>query len=83
MKHRAKRVQGLSIKSGPTESGTVPGHTNPVGGEMFAADKLSVFFSNYGILLVLLLMLPIFALFWKKRDKALGLLSPVFSRLLL
>ena len=79
VKHRAKHVQGLNIKSGPTESGF--GQQPPVGGEMLAADKLSIFFSNYGILVVLLLLLPIFVLFWKKRDKALGLLSPLISRL--
>jgi hypothetical protein len=80
MKHRAKRVQGLDIKSGPTESGIATGHV-PVGGEMFAADKLSIFFSNYGILLVLLVLLPLVALFCKKRDKALKLLTPLISRL--
>jgi hypothetical protein len=79
-KCRAKRVQGLNIESGPTESGTNNGHV-PVGGEMFAADKLSVFFSNYWILLVLLLLLPFAAFFYKKRGMAVRLLAPLISRL--
>jgi hypothetical protein len=78
MKRRASRVQGFNIESGPTESGFA---SPPVGGEMLAADKLSIFLSNYGIVLVLLLLLPIFVLFWKKHDKALRLLSPFISRL--
>jgi hypothetical protein len=80
-KPRAKRVQGLSIKSGPTESGIHAGGPIPVGEEMFAADKLSIFFSNYWTLLVLLLLTPLAALFCKKRDKALKLLTPLTSRL--
>jgi hypothetical protein len=76
--HRAKRVQGLNVESGPTESGCLGG---PVGGEILAADKLSIFFSNYSVLLVLLMFLPIFVLFWKKRGKVLGLLSPFISQL--
>ena len=79
MKHRVKRVQGLNIESGPTQSGAPAGP--PVGGEMFAADKLSIFFSNYWILVVLLLMVPLVALVCKKRSTALRLLTPLISRL--
>jgi len=48
---------------------------------MFAADKLSVFMSNYWFALVLLLLLPLAVLFYKKRELALRLLTPLLLRL--
>jgi len=79
---RINRVEALNLKSGPTQSGAVqPGNpSGPVGGEMLPVDKLSVFLSNYWILVVLLLLLPAALVLYKKREIALKLLTPVLSR---
>jgi hypothetical protein len=55
-----KRVDALTIKSGPTESGEVS-----VGGEVISIDKLSLFLSQ-NWLLILLLLLPLGFLLYKK-----------------
>lgn len=55
-----KRVDALSIKSGPTESGVV-------GGEIMPVDKLTLLLSNNWVL-VLLFLLPLGFLLYKKRD---------------
>jgi len=55
-----KRVDALTIKSGPTESGGVY-----VGGEVISMDKLSLVLSQHGLLL-LLVMLPLGFLLYKK-----------------
>ena len=47
---------------------------------MLPVDKLSVFLSNYWILVVLLLLLPAALVLYKKREIALKLLTPVLSR---
>ena len=62
-----KRVDALSIKSGPTESGaTNQNHVDQiVGGEIFSVDALSVLLSQYWLLLVLLI--PFGFLLYKKR----------------
>jgi hypothetical protein len=81
---RVSRVDALSLKSGPTQSGVAPQPPPlhpPVGGEMFAADKLSVFMSNYWLAVILLLLLPLAVLFYKKRELALRLLAPLLLRL--
>ena len=80
---RINRVEALNLKSGPAQSGAVsqPGNPpTPVGGEMLAVDKLSVFLSNYWILVILLLLLPAALVLYKKREVALKLLTPVLSR---
>jgi hypothetical protein len=81
---KVTRVEALTLKPGPTQSGFVtpppPVHP-PVGGEMFAADKLSVFMSNYWLAVILLLLLPLAVLFYRKRELALKLLKPLLLRL--
>jgi hypothetical protein len=56
-----KRVDALTIKSGPTESGF-----EPVGGDVLSVDKLSLLLSR-SWLLILLLLLPLTFLLYKKR----------------
>ena len=72
------------MKPGPTQSG-VPAHPPPaqppVGGEMFAVDKLSVFMSNYWLAVILLLLLPLAVLFYKKRELTFRLFKPLLLRL--
>ena len=65
-----KRVDALTIKSGPTESGEV-------GGEIMPVDKLTLLLSHKW-LLILLLLLPLGFLLYKKRDA----ISRQFLRLL-
>jgi hypothetical protein len=64
-----KRVEALTIKSGPTESGV-----ESVGGDVLSIDKLSLLLSR-NWLLILLLLLPLTFLFYKKR-------RTIFSQLL-
>jgi hypothetical protein len=64
-----KRVDALTMKSGPTESGV-----EPVGGDVLSVDKLSLLLSR-NWLLILLLLLPLTFLLYKKR-------RTVFSQLL-
>ena len=59
-----KRVDALTIKSGPTESGI-----EPVGGDVLSVDKLSLLLSR-NWLLILLLLLPLTFLLYKKRHTA-------------
>jgi hypothetical protein len=56
-----KRVDALTIKSGSTESGRVS-----VGGEVISIDKLSLLLSH-NWLLILLLLVPIGFLLYRKR----------------
>jgi len=58
---KKKRVDALTIKSGPTESGEV----SVVGGEVISIDKLSLLLSR-NWLLILLLLLPLGFLLYKK-----------------
>jgi hypothetical protein len=55
-----KRVDALSIKAGPTESGVV-------GGEIMPVDTLTLLLSHTWVL-VLLFLLPLGVLLYKKRD---------------
>ena len=61
-----KRIDALSIKSGPTESGN-GATSNFVGGDVVSIDKLSLLLSNNWVL-ILLLLLPISFLLYKKRN---------------
>lgn len=74
---KARRIQALTIKSGPTESGLL----EPVAGEMVPVDKLSIFLSSSWILILLILILPLAFIFYRKRYVTLKILSPLFSRL--
>ena len=60
-----KRVDALTIKSGPTESGIENGN-HIVGGDVLSVDKLSLLLSR-NWLLILLLLLPLTFLLYKKR----------------
>jgi hypothetical protein len=65
-----KRVDALRLKRGPSESGTLPQpppSPRPVGGEIAPIDRLAVFLSQYGLLL-LVLLIPLAFLFYKKRS---------------
>jgi hypothetical protein len=75
---KAKRIHALILKPGVTRGG---GPSTPVGGEMVPVDKLSVFLSSSWILILLILMLPIVFILYRKRDLALKLLNPLVSRL--
>jgi hypothetical protein len=59
-----RKVDGLNVKAGPTESGAAP---NPVGGHIAPIDQVSVFLSQYGILL-LLLVIPLAFILYRKRS---------------
>jgi hypothetical protein len=61
-----KRIDALTIKSGPTESGNGP-PSNFVGGDVVSIDKLSLLLSNNWVLIILLL-LPLSFLLYKKRN---------------
>lgn len=81
---RTKRVSALSIKPGPTESGTITTPTptpKPVGGTVVPVDKLLVFLSNFWPI-ILLLLLPAAFILYKKRNLVLKMLSPVIFRFL-
>ncbi|MGB6679760.1 MAG: hypothetical protein WBF08_00370 [Candidatus Bathyarchaeia archaeon] len=74
---KARRIQALTVKSGPTVSGD---YATPVAGEMIPIDKLSVFLSSSWILILLILIAPIAFILYKKRDATLKILSPLVSR---
>ncbi|WP_455369605.1 hypothetical protein [[Eubacterium] cellulosolvens] len=74
---KARRTQALMVKSGPAESGI---ETTPVGGEIVPADKISIFFSSSWILILLILVLPVAFILYRKRDATLKMLSPLISR---
>jgi len=76
---KARRIQALTVKSGPTESGLPP--RTPVAGELVPIDKLSVFLSSSWILILLILVLPIAYVLYRKRDVTLKILTPLVSRL--
>jgi len=74
----------LTIKPGPTESGvepTPPPHT-PVGGELIPIDKLSVLLANFWLLILLILLLPVAIVFYRKRNLVLKFLTPIIFRFL-
>jgi hypothetical protein len=75
---RASRIQALNVKSGPAESGD---QSTSVAGEFVPVDKLSVFLSSSWILILLILILPVAFILYRKRDMTLKLLSPLVSRL--
>lgn len=77
---RIGRVEALSIKRGPTESGIAPPPHTPVGGELIPIDKLSVFLSNFWLLIILILFLPAVIMFYRKRNVLLKFLSPLIFR---
>ncbi|MFC1507345.1 hypothetical protein ACFLQ6_09805 [Thermoproteota archaeon] len=76
---KARQIQALTVKSGPTESGAQP--RTPVAGEMIPIDKLSVFLSSSWLLILLILILPVAFILYRKRDVTLKILSPLVSRL--
>ena len=78
---KAKRSQALTVKSGPTESGFGEYNGPPVAGELVPVDKLSVFLSSSWILILLILILPVAFILYRKRDVTLKILSPLVSRL--
>ena len=77
---KVKRIQALNVKAGPTESGGIM-EEPPVAGEIIPVDKISVFLSSSWILFLLILMLPVAFVLYRKRDLTLKFLSPLISRL--
>ena len=71
-----RQTQALTLKSGPTVSGR-----EPVAGEFVPIDKLSVFLSSSWILILLILILPVAFILYRKRDVTLKILTPLVSRL--
>jgi hypothetical protein len=64
-----RKVDGLSFKAGPTQSGllaTPPTTPPPVGGEIIDINTLAVLLSRYW-LLILVLLIPLALVFYKKR----------------
>lgn len=77
---KSRRIQALDFKPGPTKSGN--NHAlPPVGGEMVPVDKISVFLSSSWLLILLILILPVAFILYRKRDVTLKILSPLVSRL--
>ena len=70
---KKKHVEALSVKPGPTESGTVRPLHDVVGGELLPVDKLSLFLSQYWILIVLMAV-PLGFLLLKRRSMFMRLL---------
>jgi hypothetical protein len=68
MNVKRKRVDALVLKSGPTESGPIPNdnHIRVVGGEVISVDRLAVLISKFWP--VLLLLVPLGFLLYKKRN---------------
>jgi len=68
MNVKRKRVDALVLKSGPTESGSIPinGNHRVVGGEVLSVDKLVVLISKFWPLA--LLLVPLGFLLYKKRS---------------
>ncbi len=65
---KKKRVDALTIPSGPTISGEIsPNRLNVVGGDVVSIDKLSLLLSNNWVLIILLL-LPLSFLLYTKRN---------------
>ncbi|WP_455278129.1 hypothetical protein [[Eubacterium] cellulosolvens] len=77
---KARRIQGLTVNSGPTVSGGRPSPT-PVAGEMVPLDKLSVFLSSSWLLILLILIVPVAFVLYRKREVTLKILNPLISRL--
>ena len=77
----AKRSQALTLKSGPTESGNGNNGYPTVGGEMIPVDKISVFLSSSWVLILLILILPVAFILYRKRDLTLKIFAPLVSRL--
>ncbi|MGQ9719540.1 MAG: hypothetical protein ACUVWK_06880 [Nitrososphaerales archaeon] len=74
---KKKHVSALTLEPGPTESGVPapPTSSQPVGGELL--PNAFPILSQYWLLMILLL-LPLLFLFYKKRSR----LMPLFLRLL-
>lgn len=73
---RKGNVDALSLKRGPSESGILapPPQPHPVGGELAPIDTFSVFMSQYGFLLILVLLIPLAFILYKKRSSVMNLL---------
>jgi hypothetical protein len=61
-----RKVDGLSFKAGPTQSGSATPSPPPVGGEIIDINLVSVLLARYWPLIVLL-MVPLAFVLYKKR----------------
>jgi hypothetical protein len=84
LRSRARKSGVFTIKAGPTESGVgaQPPSYHRVGGEMLPVDRLSVFLSQYWLLIVLLILFPAALVLYKKRVVTLRFLTPLLFRML-
>jgi hypothetical protein len=89
LRSKTRRSAVFTIKSGPTESGLAqqpPSHPpspySPVGGEMLPVDKLSIFLSQYWLLIILLIIFPVALAHYRKRLITLKFLTPLVFRIL-
>ena len=72
---------GANQGSNPVRVAVYPVIHAPVGGEMIPIDKLSVFLSSSWILILLILILPVAFILYRKRDVTLKILNTLVSRL--
>ena len=79
---KATGAQALTVKSGPTESGFGDANGPTVAGEMVPVDKISVFLSSSWLLILLILILPVAFILYRKRNVTLKIFNPLVSRLL-
>jgi len=70
------RVEAFDIKGGPTESGAVAKKPLPVGGEILPFNLFEAL--PIHLILLLIMMIPVIILVYKKRDLALNIISKVF-----
>ncbi|WP_455369066.1 hypothetical protein [[Eubacterium] cellulosolvens] len=78
---KVRRIQALTFSPEPTKSGTINNIHQPVAGELVPVDKLSVFLSISWFLIILILILPITFILYRKRNVTMKLLNPLVSRL--
>lgn len=71
-----RRVEAFQIKSGPSQSGA---GSSAVGGEGLPVDKLSVFLSQYWILILLIIIFPVAFVLYKKGIVNMKFLTPLVS----
>jgi len=76
----AQKVEAFNLKGGPTESGGTSTNnllpSEPVGGEIIPFNLFKAL--PIQLLLILVIMIPVIVLVYKKRDLALNIISKVF-----
>jgi hypothetical protein len=72
------QVEAFNLKGGPTESGEIPPSvvTDAVGGELLPFDIIKALPAH--MIMILVLMVPLLILLYKKRDYAVNLIARLF-----